>query len=63
MKQMSELEIADRLSKKKAFNVKTANDRQKVLNCAKFLGVKVATRQLDKGTGFAVAFLEVVQNS
>ena len=61
MKQMTELEIANRLRLKKPFFVKTSQERQKVLDGAKYIGVKVATRQLSNPDGFAVAFLETAQ--
>jgi len=57
MKQMTELEIAKRIKAQKAFIVKTSQERQKVLDGAKYFGLKVATRQLENGDGFAIAFL------
>jgi hypothetical protein len=59
MKQMSELEIAAKLRAGKTFTVRTTQERQKVLDGAKFIGAQVTTRAIDGG-GFNVFFLSAV---
>jgi hypothetical protein len=47
---LSAIAIAAKLKARVNFIVATANDRQRVLTGAKFLGLKVSTRKNDDGT-------------
>lgn len=56
-KAMSELQAASLLKAGKPFLVHSPSDRQKVLNGARFLGIKIVTRAVDGCDSFNVLFV------
>ncbi len=56
-KAMSELQAAALLKKGKPFLVHSPADRQKVLNGARFLGIKIVTRAVEGCDSFNVIFV------
>jgi hypothetical protein len=56
-KALSELQAAALLKAGKSFLVHSPADRQKVLNGARFLGIKIVTRSIQGCDSFNVVFL------
>ena len=56
-KAMTELQIAALLKKGKDFIVHSPADRQKVLNGARFLGIKIVTRAVEGCDSFNIIFV------
>ena len=57
-KAMSELQATALLKAGKPFVVHSPADRQKVLNGARFLGIKIVTRAVEGSDSFNVVFIK-----